>query len=303
MPTDAFKAAPLVCGEPEDSRAVFRTSGTTMGAARRGTHYFPDLALYDASLSTGFAAHLLPDGVRPLVLSLVTRAPDSSLAHMVAEVIRRFGAPGSGSFLTAEGGIEIDGLRAAVETAVAQETPVCVIGTSFALVHWLDVLADAGKQLPLPAGSRVMDTGGFKGRSREVTRGELFRGIRERLGVAPEWCVNEYGMTEMSSQFYDGTAGSADPDPDARFHRGPPWVRTVAADPETLAPLLQGEVGVLRHYDLANLHSVLAIQTADMGVTSAAGFRLLGRATGAEARGCSIAAEEVIAALGSTGRA
>jgi hypothetical protein len=142
-----------------------------------------------------------------------------------------------------------------------------------------------------------MDTGGFKGRSREVTRAELYGAIRERLGIAPEWCVNEYGMTEMSSQFYDGAAGTAPADPAARLHAGPAWVRTRATDPETLDILPHGEVGVLRHWDLANLGSVACIQTSDLGVTAPGGFRVLGRAQGAEARGCSLAMDDLLSAL------
>jgi hypothetical protein len=141
-----------------------------------------------------------------------------------------------------------------------------------------------------------MDTGGFKGRSREVTREELYGGLEERLGIHAAWCVDEYGMTELSSQFYDGVAGSAGPPAD-RVHRGPGWVRTVATDPETLRPLPHGSVGVLRHHDLANLHSVAAIQTADLGVTAEDGFRVLGRAAGAGPRGCSLAMEELLRAV------
>ncbi|HEU4558448.1 MAG TPA: hypothetical protein VFS20_11385, partial [Longimicrobium sp.] len=172
----------------------------------------------------------------------------------------------------------------------------CIPGTAFAFVHWLDALAAAGEGYRLPRGSRVMDTGGFKGRSREVTREELYSAIHDRLGIAPAWCVNEYGMTEMSSQFYDGVAGAASA-PGQRLHEGPAWVRTQAADPETLDPLPHGEIGVLRHYDLANLNSVMAIQTADLGFTTPSGFRVLGRAEGAEARGCSIAMDELLSAI------
>ena len=175
--------------------------------------------------------------------------------------------------------------------------PVCILGTAFALVHWLDALREAGTRFRLPAGSRLMDTGGFKGRSREVTREELYGAVEDRLGIPPAWCVNEYGMTEMSSQFYDGVAGAA-PAPADRLHAGPPWVRTQATDPETLRPLPHGEVGVLRHFDLANLSSVMAIQTADLGITSPDGFRVLGRARGAEARGCSLAMDDLLTAIG-----
>jgi hypothetical protein len=299
VPTDAFKAAALVCGDPAAAAAVFRTSGTTQGKELRGSHYLADLSLYDAALRAGFAAHLLADGARPRVLSLVpdpADLPDSSLSHMIGEVMGDYAAPGSGWFVSADGGLAHAALSAALREAEADGTPVCIPGTAFAFVHWLDALRDAGERFRLPEGSRVMDTGGFKGRSREVSREELYAGIDDRLGIAPEWCVNEYGMTEMSSQFYDVLAGSARA-PAERVHAWPAWVRTRAADPETLRLLPDGEIGVLRHFDLANLHSVMAIQTADLGFTTPAGFRVLGRASGAEARGCSIAMDELLSAL------
>jgi len=312
VPTDAFKAAALVCGDParieEEARrdradaraaAVFRTSGTTLGPGRRGTHYLPDLALYDAALRAGFAAHLLPEGARMRMVSLVPRpeeAPDSSLSHMAGAVVADFGGGRGGWYVSPTGGIDHAGIETALREAEAAGEPVCILGTAFALVHWLDALREAGTRFRLPASSRLMDTGGFKGRSREVTREELYGTIGEVTGIPASWCVNEYGMTEMSSQFYDGVAGSAAAPAD-RLHAGPPWVRTQATDPETLRPLPHGEVGVLRHVDLANLHSVMAIQTADLGVTSPDGFRVLGRARGAEARGCSLAMDDLLTAI------
>jgi hypothetical protein len=301
VPTDAFKAAPLVVGGADAAVAVFRTSGTTQGAERRGMHYFPDLALYDAALREGFRAHLLPDGARLPLISLVPTpadVPDSSLSHMIGAAMDDLAAPGGGWFVDTQGGIDRAGLHAVLRGAERAGTPVLIAGTAFAFVHWLDALRESGARYTLPRGSRLMDTGGFKGRSREVTRGELYGAVADRLGIAPEWCVNEYGMTEMSSQFYDAAAGRGVPDPADRLHAGPPWVRTQATDPETLRPLPHGEVGVLRHVDLANLNSVAAIQTADLGVTHPAGFRILGRATGAEARGCSIAMDDLLSAIG-----
>ncbi|MDB4950321.1 MAG: hypothetical protein JWM27_2970 [Gemmatimonadetes bacterium] len=302
VPTDAFKAAALVVGgAAAPMAAVFRTSGTTQGGERRGTHYVPDLSFYDAALRVGFAAHLLPDGARLRVLSLVPRPadlPDSSLSHMLGEVVRDLAAPGSGWFVDTPGGIDHARLAAALRGAEQSGEPVLVAGTAFAFVHWLDALREADTCFRLPEGSRLMDTGGFKGRAREVTRGELYGAVQDRLGIAPQWCVNEYGMTEMSSQFYDAVAGGGLADPGERLHAGPPWVRTQATDPETLRPLAHGEVGVLRHMDLANLNSVAAIQTADLGITAPGGFRVLGRARGAEARGCSIAMDDLLSAIG-----
>jgi len=299
VPADAFKAAALVCGDPARAAATFLTSGTTAGT--RGAHHLPELALYDAALRAGFRAHLLADGARPRFISLVPPAAevrDSSLSHMVTEVMSDHGAEGSAYFISADFGIDHDGLGAALRAAEAAGERVCVTGTAFAFVHALDAMAARGERFRLAAGSRVMDTGGFKGRSREVTRGALYAAIGERLGIGAEWCINEYGMTEMSSQFYDGVAGSALPNPVTREHVGPGWVRTRATDPETLSILPHGETGVLRHWDLANLGSVACIQTADLGITSPAGFRVLGRAHGAEARGCSLAMDELLSALG-----
>jgi hypothetical protein len=316
VPTDAFKAAALVCGDPAEieaaargqdghrSAAVFRTSGTTLGAEQRGTHYVPDLALYDAALRTGFRAHVLPEGERMRIVSLVpppAEVPDSSLSHMAGAVAADFGTAAGGWYVSPGGGIDQAGLEAALRDAEAAGEPVCLLGTAFALVHWLDALRVAGTRFRLPEGSRVMDTGGFKGRSREVTREELYGAIGEMTGIPHAWCVNEYGMTEMSSQFYDAVAGSGAV-PAERVHAGPPWVRTQATDPETLRPLPHGETGVLRHIDLANLNSVTFIQTADLGFTSPAGFRVLGRARGAEARGCSLAMDDLLSALDRGGR-
>ena len=297
VPTDAFKSAALVCGDSAEAIVVFRTSGTTQGAERRGEHYLRDLALYDAALRAGFAAALLPDGARLPILSLVPPAealPDSSLSYMIRAVLADFGAPGSGYYAD-EKGIDTARLNAALRDAEAAGQPVCLLGTSIAFLHWLDVLRAEGTSFRLPYGSRIMDTGGSKGRSREMSRDEMLDTFRDLLGVEPEWCVNEYGMTEMGSQFYDATAGKAAP----RAYTPPPWVRTRAMDPETLRPLPDGEVGVLRHWDLANLDSVLALQTADLGIVENGQFRLLGRARGAEARGCSLAMDELLHALGS----
>jgi hypothetical protein len=299
VPTSAFKAVPLVCGDPSAAEAVFLTSGTTGGQERRGAHYVPDLSLYRASLLAGFAAHLLPDGARPRMLALVApadRATESSLSYMATAVMETFGSASSGVFLD-ERGMDVEGLAGALRRASGSGEPVCVLATTSSLIHALDGLGARAERFVLPTGSRVMDTGGFKGRGRAVPRDELYELVEDRIGIPAAWCVNEYGMTEMASQFYDGIAGTAaSDDVSARVYRGPPWVRTRAVDPETLEPLPDGVVGILRHCDLANLGSVLSIQTEDLGVREGDGFRLLGRATGAEPRGCSLAAEALLSA-------
>jgi hypothetical protein len=299
VPTDAFKVAALICDPGARPAAVFRTSGTTSGTDRRGAHIFTDLTLYDASLKAGFQRHLLPDGLSLPIISLVPppeEVGDSSLSYMMGEVIRELGSSES-VWAVRDGVVRTEELLNRLKEIERRQTPVLLAGTSFAFVHLLDTMKGSTGRVSLPPLSRIMDTGGFKGRSREVSRRELYAALSDRLGVPPPYLVNEYGMTEMSSQLYDGVAGEAAPEVGMRLHVGPGWVRTVAYDPETLTPLPAGGIGVLRHWDLANLDSVAVLQTADLGKVTDAGVSLLGRATGAEARGCSIAMEELLGSI------
>ncbi|HSR42653.1 MAG TPA: hypothetical protein VLL48_10785, partial [Longimicrobiales bacterium] len=130
----------------------------------------------------------------------------------------------------------------------------------------------------------------------------FYRALQDRLGVPTGRIVNEYGMTELLSQFYEPVmrdgAPEADGDPSERRHVAPPWVRTRVLDPGDLGELPPGEPGLLCHVDLANAGSVAAVLTEDMGVAVADGFRVLGRAAGAEPRGCSLAMDELLGAAG-----
>jgi hypothetical protein len=291
--TAAFKVLDLNCGPPEQ---VFITSGTSQGPERRGRHGFPWLEIYHAALLANFAVYLLPDDARLRMLLLAPRptlAPTSSLSHMLEVVRKTFGGDGSEYFL-GETGLDVAGLRAALRGAETVGEPVCLLGTSIAFVHLIDACLAEGWRCRLPGGSRLMDTGGFKGRSREIPREELLRLYAEVLGIPEAWCVNEYGMTEMGSQFYDNALrdrllGRSRP----RFKEIPPWVRTRILDPETLEEVPEGEVGMLVHYDLANCGSVMAVETEDLGCRVAEGFDVVGRAPGAEARGCSLTVEEL----------
>ena len=171
-----------------------------------------------------------------------------------------------------------------------QRKPYTVFGTAFAWVHFFDNVTE---NFALPEGCLILETGGFKGRSREVTRDELYAAFTERLGVPPENCGAEYGMSEMASQFYDAclSTGIAENPP---RKLAPPWLKTRVLDPLTGQDCAPGTPGLLAHYDLANLNSVMAIQTEDMGYAHPdGGIVLLGRAPGAILRGCSLTAEEL----------
>lgn len=299
VPATAFKHLPLVSGEPSRVERVFRTSGTSEGPGRRGEHHVLDLDLYRASLLAGVRAHLLPGGARLPVLSLVpppAQTPDSSLGFMVGAVVEALGAEGSGWFVDADTGIREEAFLEALRRSEADGVPILVVATGFALVHWMDAMDRKGWRVKLPDGTRVMETGGFKGRSRTVEKAALYRGVEERLGVAQARVVNEYGMTELLSQFYEPVLreGEAPGGPSARRHVGPPWVRTRVLDPRTLEPVPSGSAGILCHLDLANAGSVAHVLTEDRGVEVDGGFRVLGRMEGAEARGCSVAMDELL---------
>ncbi|HXZ85560.1 MAG TPA: long-chain fatty acid--CoA ligase [Myxococcota bacterium] len=288
VPTGAFKEARLAIFPPAATVRVFRTSGSSTAA--RGALELDDLALYDASLEATFRAFVCPDVARirfAVLAPSADDAPDSSLSYMFSRAVLRMGTPAS-RFLAGARGWDPD--AAIAELAGARE-PLAVVGTAFAFVHLLDRLAERGLALALPGGTRVMETGGFKGRSRELSREELHGAIAARLGVPRVRIVNQYGMCELASQFYEPTLRTGVPT-DVKFV--PPWVRTRALDPATGRDVGPGEAGVLVHYDLANVGSVLAVQTSDLGELAGDGFRVLGRLRGAEARGCSLAADALL---------
>jgi len=302
VPTRAFKDLDLVSGDPAAVEATFRTSGTRAGSHRRGTHHIQSMALYRALSLPWFRANLLPDlapGDRIRIISLIPRAdtlPDSSLSTMVEFVMEDVAASGSATVATPDRGVDAPALLRALGAAEADGVPVLLLGTAFAFVHAVDALTTGGHAFRLAAGSRAMETGGFKGRSREVPRDELYASIEGCVGLAPGRIVNEYGMTELLSQFYEPTlrAPSRDTSTGSRRQIPPPWMRTRVLSPHDLSPVAPGRDGVLQHFDLGNVGSVGAVLTEDMGRAHADGFVVLGRSPGAEPRGCSLAMEELL---------
>jgi hypothetical protein len=203
-----------------------------------------------------------------------------------------------GFFVTEDGVIDTVGLSDALVEATARGTPILLAGTAFAFVHWLEWLQEQNGGFALPPGSMIMETGGFKGRSRVLERMEFYASLSEAHGIPFEAIVNEYGMTELLSQFYDNRGmATSDMTLEARRHVPPPWVRTRVLDPNTLSALPIGEPGLLCHYDLANAGSVMAVLTEDLGVAVDDGFRVLDRAQGAEPRGCSLAMDDLLSGV------
>ena len=289
VPAAAFKEARLATFPPEQTVLWFETSGTTLG--RGGRHEFSTARLYEAALLASFDRLLLGDGARLRYLQLVPdprERPHSSLGFMMHAVAQARG-DGAGGWYLHEDLLDVDGFVRDVERARRDGSAVCVAATAFALVALLDALAERQLVLALPQGSRVMETGGFKGRTRIVERAWLYAETAARLGVPTPAIVAEYGMTELSSQYYDAPASRARVEP-PRVKVPPPWLRPIVVDGEG-RPLPPGVVGAIRHVDLANRGSVVAIETEDLGALVDGGLILLGREQGAELRGCSLDAE------------
>ncbi|MGH7450667.1 MAG: hypothetical protein ACRENG_04945 [bacterium] len=226
--------------------------------------------------------------------------PNSSLGYMFSEIREVFGDEQSAVFFSPQG-VDVNGLQAALDRASQENVPVFILGTALALLECMEKFAQEGRKFKLSTGSRILDTGGYKGRHVEVTREEFQNRLCATFGVPREYLLNEYGMTELSSQFYESrlpgiplrderTNETSSPLPSALrpLHFPPPWVRVTAVDPENLKILPEGEIGLLRIFDLANVDSVMAIQTEDLGRAWQDRIELFGRAAGAELRGCSL---------------
>ena len=292
VPISAFKDATLSCAPPADCERVFMTSGTSRGALK-GRHYHPTIAVWDRSMRRHFEQRFI-QGRAPLPMLLLfpdeQQLPNSSLARYLSLAARCYGTPDSRSFIGPQG-LDIDGLCTTLGAAVSQARPLALMGASFSFVHLLDALHERGLRFPLAPGSRILDTGGYKGQARDLPLDGFYDGLAETFGVPRSECINMYGMTELSSQFYD--AGNPQL---PSVKRAPHWVRSRVVDPLSGHEMPRGERGVLAHYDLASFNSAIAILTEDVGIAVDDGFLLLGRAEGAEAKGCSLAVQEFLEA-------
>ncbi len=299
VPTVAFKELDLTCLRPRERAVVFHSSGTTQAKPSRHHHSKASLALYEESAWAGLRTNVIdamPGPPRPLALTPPPEAaPNSSLVSMFDTARRKLRAPRSCFLGTvgADGSWMLDAAEVTthLQSAAANSTPVLLLGSAFTLIHLLDELVARGVRVSLPAGSRVVETGGYKGRSRELPRAQLHTLLTGRLGVAPQDIVTEYGMSELGSQAYPIGHGAMDAEPDApRALQFPAWARARVLSAETGREVAEGETGLLHVVDLANVWSVTAIQTGDLAVRRGAGFELLGRAAQAEPRGCSLMA-------------
>lgn len=268
VPVSAFKTADLRCFPEEKTTRTFETSGTTGG--QPGRHHFCSLSLYLHSAVRGWIGAGLPTSGVVSLIPHNSEAPGSSLGQMA-------------SWLAPKSRFYFNRREELIEWLRISPSPV-LFGTALA---FLDLFLWMGNQkITLPEGSLAVETGGYKGTRRELPKSDLYRLFHDRLGLAPDSVWNEYGMTELSSQFY--TRGLGNP------HWAPPWARGAVVDPLSGREVSEGETGILRLFDAANLGSVCAVQTRDLAIRRGGDFELIGRDPAALPRGCSLAADELL---------
>jgi len=317
VPTATFKELELTSLALNERTAVFHSSGTTEQKPSRHFHNAESLAVYEASLWSWFESEALGGGRKALDLVILTpppeQAPHSSLVHMFEIIRLKIGkannggasVPASRTFfgkISADGTwiLDFDAMRATLSPPASRPAPraLFLLGTALSFVHLLDYLVERDLRVELPAASRVMETGGYKNRSRSMPKAELHSLITKFLGVPRENIICEYGMSELSSQAYSvasdewqvtGKGGATHPSSLIAHHfQFPSWARAQIISPETGREVGEGETGLIRVFDLANVFSVAAIQTEDLGIRRGAGFELIGRAQLAGPRGCSL---------------
>ncbi|NMG44987.1 acyl-protein synthetase [Aromatoleum toluvorans] len=305
FPTDSFKTAIVTSFPPEQAVMAQITSGTT--ANRRGQIFRDDIGreLILTANRTMTGAYLFPDfarGQRCRILILAPSpemAPSMGMAVGMDETRRHFGTPDS-RFLLDYSGLDIKGLIAALEQSEATGVPLAMIGSTSAFVYFFNACKARSLRFRLPAGSRIGDGGGYRGRFGELTQDDYFRLAEEILGIPASHCVNVLGMAESATNYFDDTLRAAVQGRTSQRRRlTPPWARVAAVGLDDLQPLPPGQVGLLRHYDLANLPTVLAVQTDNLGYVDHDGsFQIVGRAKIVDGKVAPLPSERPVGPMG-----
>jgi hypothetical protein len=267
LPVSFFKTYAIKTGI-WDPQAIFSSSGTTGTAESR--HYIPDLQFYLEHSRTCFEYYFGPvtDYHFLALLPSYLERTGSSLISMIAYFIKTSNSQDSGFFLR-----EHDQLLRKIETLRKGNRKIILWGVTFALLDFAEhYSADLGDCL-------IFETGGMKGRRKEITRFEFHEILQERLRTTK--IFSEYGMTELMSQAY--TAGGT-------IFKNPPSLQVLGRDLSD--PMQKGvinETAALNVIDLANFHSISFLETEDLGKIYQNGtFEVLGRIDNSDIRGCNL---------------
>jgi hypothetical protein len=268
LPVEFFKTHRVIC-RGREPRVLFESSGTSQ--VTPAIHHVADVVLYQKSFTNGFR-YFYGDPDQYCILALLPsylERKGSSLVYMMDHLIRQSGHPDSGFYLD-----NLDALSAILRNRSEDRHPTLLMGVSFALL-------DLAEQYPLKFGGNiiVMETGGMKGRRREMVRNELHDLLRKAFSIRS--VHSEYGMTELLSQAYSKGEG---------LFRTPPWMKVMIRDAnDPLSLVGTGKSGGINIVDLANLYSCSFIATGDLGKVYEDGtLEVLGRFDHADVRGCNL---------------
>lgn len=268
LPLEFFRTH-RVLHEGMEARMVFESSGTSGMEASR--HHVASLDLYKESFSRGYM-HFYGEPSGSCILALLPaylERKGSSLVYMMDRLISASGHPDSGFYLD-----DLEGLSLVLEKQNQDKIPTLLLGVSFALLE----LAEKHPQ-ELAEHITVMETGGMKGRRKELIRSELHEILGRAFGK--DRIHSEYGMTELLSQAYSEGKG---------FFTCPPWMKVLIRDPNDPFTILEkGSSGGINLIDLANIYSCSFLATDDLGISYPDHtFEVLGRFDHADVRGCNL---------------
>jgi len=267
LPIQFFKSHKVI-SSLDETQETFTSSGTTGSVTSK--HLVTDISIYEESYLKGFK-HFYGDIEEYTVLALLPNYLErkgSSLVYMVDDLIQKSQKPASGFYLN-----NLDELANTLIRLDAANEKVLLIGVSFALLDLIEI-----QQFNLK-NTIVMETGGMKGRRKELIRDELHTILKNGFGV--DQIHSEYGMTELLSQGYSNGNGVFD---------CPPWMKVLTRDTEdALAIQLAGKTGGINVIDLANYNSCSFIATQDLGkVHQNDSFEIIGRFDNSDIRGCNL---------------
>ena len=267
LPIQFFKSHRILSTK-NTVQETFLSSGTT--GMSQSKHLVTDMSVYEESYLKGFAHFYgnIEDYVVLALLPSYLERKGSSLVYMVDDLIQKSKQPESGFYLQ-----DLEGLKARLLSLEASGKKVLLIGVSFALLDLIEKHQFALKN------TIVMETGGMKGKRKEMIREELHAVLKEGFGVSE--IHSEYGMTELLSQGYSDGQG---------VFNCPPWMKIRIRDTEDPLSLLPtGKAGGINIIDLANVNSCSFIATQDLGKLHSNGsFEILGRFDNSDIRGCNL---------------
>ncbi len=269
LPIQFFKSKKIVATK-SSAEVIFKSSGTT--GTETSKHFVSDTSIYEKSYLKGFK-YFYGDIEDYCILALLPsylEREGSSLIYMVNDLIKKSNHPESGFYLN-----DLHKLKTKLEELKKSNVKVLLVGVSFAL---LDLVEKYNLLVP---NTVVMETGGMKGRRKEIIRNELHTILKKGLGV--KTIHSEYGMTELLSQAY--SKGE-------EIFQSPPWMKVLIRDTENPLEIQSHQkTGGINVIDLANVNSCSFIATQDLGKTNKDGaFEILGRFDHSDIRGCNLMA-------------